>query len=249
MSNRLTAKPSVSSPSPGDVIFLDGATGVRALDAGYPAAVTAAAVAGHDASADAHGRMVCVTQSIVESKTTAATGTAFSSGATMTALRTNEGAGTCAVSLPWIPLSKDAYPYITRLNRDFELSLWVSRTTVNASDVLRFGYGKTTAAAVGEWAGKGFGFSIYAGALKGFTHDGTTLEVVSLVADVANSQHYYTLRVRGGVVSWVVDGVSLGTSARVLSGTTNDGIFRVELEATAGTSRYDFANHLIRFAL
>ena len=46
MSNRLTAKPSASSPSPGDVIFLDGATGVRALDAGYPAASTAAAVAG-----------------------------------------------------------------------------------------------------------------------------------------------------------------------------------------------------------
>ena len=46
MSNRLTAKPSASSPSPGDVIFLDGATGVRALDAGYPAAATAAAVAG-----------------------------------------------------------------------------------------------------------------------------------------------------------------------------------------------------------
>ena len=48
MSNRLTAKPTASSPSAGDVLYIDGATGVRALDAGYPAAAAAAAVAGHD---------------------------------------------------------------------------------------------------------------------------------------------------------------------------------------------------------
>lgn len=44
MSNRLTAKPAISSPSAGDVLYVDGPAGVRALDAGYPAA--AAAVAG-----------------------------------------------------------------------------------------------------------------------------------------------------------------------------------------------------------
>ena len=38
MSNRLTAKPAVSSPSAGDVLYVDGPTGVRALDAGFPEA-------------------------------------------------------------------------------------------------------------------------------------------------------------------------------------------------------------------
>lgn len=57
MSNRLTAKPTASSPSAGDVLYIDGATGVRALDAGYPAGAAAAAVAGHNAAYDAH--VVC----------------------------------------------------------------------------------------------------------------------------------------------------------------------------------------------
>ena len=58
MSNRLTAKPSASSPSPGDVIFLDGATGVRALDAGYPAATAAAVTAAHNDDPAAHLNIV-----------------------------------------------------------------------------------------------------------------------------------------------------------------------------------------------
>ena len=58
MSNRLTAKPAASSPSAGDVLYLDGPAGVRKLDAGYLASAAttaaAAAVAGHDASPTAH---------------------------------------------------------------------------------------------------------------------------------------------------------------------------------------------------
>ena len=52
MSNRLTAKPAASSPSAGDVLYLDGPTGVRALDAGYPATAAAAAVAGLKSEVD-----------------------------------------------------------------------------------------------------------------------------------------------------------------------------------------------------
>ena len=52
MSNRLTAKPAASSPSAGDVLYLDGPAGVRKLDAGYLA--SAASTAAHNSDPAAH---------------------------------------------------------------------------------------------------------------------------------------------------------------------------------------------------
>ena len=163
MSNRLTAKPTASSPSAGDVLYIDGATGVRALDAGYPAASTSA----HNTDPAAHNIAVGRASRYFNwvKSTAVVTGSASiqGHGQDSTDLFTGETANSTAMrcafatNMPMMQTGTGTIKDRLTTGSPFEAFVGVCVLLPVEQAIFRFGFGKNDSSSFGlNYSGFGF---------------------------------------------------------------------------------------------
>lgn len=245
MSNRLTAKPSAASPSVGDVLYLDGPAGVRALDAGY----ITDAVGGHNGDPEAHLQPgtfeLCIPWVGVQIRDAAGTGAVAVAGSGLTVqVRT----GTTANSKAAASSPSGAVPRI-RVGADsgdgnFSLSFLVARDAVAANGVARLVMGRKDSDTTGPLSAPSYAVEFRSGRVWVVAWD-TALREVNTGFDLTVYLNHLIKLVRTSTGFRVfVDGVERPSlTVGAIGAFQANATPRVESQnnASAAENRYDFS--------